>query len=295
MRNLIEKYKAFRKKLPVHPSFLLLFLWFVCTGTIVSFFIFVGVVLMHELGHYFVARKLGYKLDSFFLAPYGVSLNYRDNVFENSDEIKIALAGPIVNLTLASFCIAVWWIFPESYNYTDVFVAQSISLALFNLLPVYPMDGGRVFLSLLNKNMMRERAIKIIKYLNTAFACFFFALFFISCFIDFNPTFALAGVFLIIGLFQSGFESKYKLASLFKKKNKKFSKALVLYVNAEATMGELLKAIQPNRYTVFFVELPNCTTILDEKNVLNLSLLYPYNVSVKTVLQKEKTLLSKSV
>lgn len=63
-----------RKKLPIHPSFLILFAWFICTRQIEAFFIFVFVVLAHEFGHYFVAKKLGYKLDAFFLAPYGVSL-----------------------------------------------------------------------------------------------------------------------------------------------------------------------------------------------------------------------------
>ena len=92
---------SLKKKLPIHPSFLLLFGWFVLTGDLAGFFIFVGVVITHELGLYFVEKKLGYRLDSFFLAPYGVSLNYTESVFEAGDEVKIALAGPLVNFSLS--------------------------------------------------------------------------------------------------------------------------------------------------------------------------------------------------
>lgn len=272
------------KKVPVHPSFLLLFLWFMVTGNFAAFFIFVGVVLTHEFGHYFVAKKLGYKLDSFFLAPYGVSLNYKEKTFENSDEIKIALAGPCVNLMLALLCVGLWWCFPEIYNWTDIFVTQSVMLALFNLLPAYPMDGGRVLLSLLCKYMTRDKALRLIKIFNLTFSIFFLALFVYSCTINYNPTFALAAAFLIGGIIQTKFESKCRMMALLKKKNKNFSRPLILYVSSEVELGMLLKHIQQNRYTVFYVNFNNKKTrILDENNVLNLTLKYPLSLSLSKI------------
>lgn len=283
MRYLILKLKGKLKgkKFPIHPSFILLFLWFMVTGNYSAFFIFVGVVLMHEFGHYFVAKKLGYKLDSFFLAPYGVSLNYKEKTFENSDEIKIALAGPCINLLLALLGVGLWWCYPESYNFTDVFVTQSVMLACFNLLPAYPMDGGRVLLSFLCKYMIREKAIKLLKIFNLTFASIFFALFIYSCTIDYNPTFALAATFLIGGIIQTKFESKYHVMALLKKKNKNFSRPLIMYVSSEIELGQLLKHIQQNRYTVFYVDFAGQRTrILDENNIMNLTLKYPLNMNL---------------
>lgn len=264
------------KKLPIHPSFLLLFLWFVITRNFLGFAIFVGVVLTHELGHFWVAKKLGYKLDKFFIAPYGVSLNYQNQVFENSDELKIAVAGPLVNIMLSTLCVGLWWVFPESYNYSDVFVEQSLMLALFNLLPAYPMDGGRVMLSFLSKYMIREKAIKLLKIFNLIFAFIFLGLFVYSCTFDFNPTFALAFIFMITGILTSGREGRYKIMALLKKKNKNFSRPFVMYISSSVTLGNALKYIQQNRYTVFYVDFQGeKTKVIDENLIMKLTNKFP--------------------
>ena len=129
----------------IHFSFLLLFLWFMLTRNVFSFFIFVAVVLSHEFGHYYVAKKLGYKLSNFVIAPYGVCLNYKEKYFSHKDEILIAIAGPLVNVILSIICTALWWVFPEFYGFSYDFVMQSLMLGLFNLLTFYPHDGGRIF------------------------------------------------------------------------------------------------------------------------------------------------------
>ncbi len=289
MWNLKAKKYFKNAKIPIHPSFILLFLWFIITGNFFAFFIFVGVVLSHEFGHYFIAKKLGYKLDSFFLAPYGVSLNYKEKTFENSDEIKIALAGPIVNLGLALLCVGLWWINPEIYNYTDIFVSQSFMLAIFNLLPAYPMDGGRVFLSLLGQYMTREKALKFIKVFNIIFSVIFFFLFVYSCSYNYNPTFALASAFLLGGVIQTKFESKYKLMALIKKKNKNFSRPFILYVSSEVSLGQVIKNIQQNRYTVFYVNFSDkLTKIIDENLVMKLTLKYPLSFTFNQIYYNKK-------
>ncbi len=273
------------KKIPIHPSFLLLFLWFIITTNINGFFIFVGVVLTHELGHYFVAKRLGYKLDSFFLAPYGVSLNYKDKTFDSRDEIKIAFAGPVVNLVLAIIAVSLWWIFPETYILTEEFVNQSIMLALFNLIPAYPMDGGRIFIGLMNNKLSRKKSVKLTMIFNIMFSIIFFVLFAGSCFIDFNPTFALAGCFMLLGVVQSKFESKYEKLNLFKKKVKNFSRINTLAVKSTSTLGEVLKRIELNKHTVFYIIGENKTKFIDEKTIISWSMIYPYNTQIDRIVK----------
>ena len=171
--------------MPIHPSFILLFLWFIFTRNIFSFLLFCAVVLTHELGHYYTAKRLGYKLDSFFIAPFGVSLNYKESIFESKDELKIAFSGPLVNFILSLITISLWWIFPEIYHYTYEFVFQSIMLGLFNLLPCYPLDGGRVLVGVISQYHPRKTAIKISMVLNILFSSILFSLFIVSCFINF--------------------------------------------------------------------------------------------------------------
>ena len=126
-------------------------------------------MLSHEFGHYWVAKKCGYRLNSFYIAPYGVNLNYKEKSFESKDEVCIAVAGPFVNIFLSLVIISIWWIFPAIYNYTNVIVEQSLMLGLFNLLPCYPLDGGRILIGILSQKIERRKAVKISYVFNFLF------------------------------------------------------------------------------------------------------------------------------
>jgi len=275
------------KKLPIHPTFLLLFIWFIFTRNIISFFLFCSVVLTHEFGHYYMAKKLGYKLDGFFIAPYGVSLNYKEAIFENKDEMKIALAGPCVNFILALFTVSLWWMFPQVYNYTYEFVFQSIMLGLFNLLPCYPLDGGRVFVGVLSQTLSRKKAVKFSVLFNLIFSCLLFVLFFISLFINFNPSLCVCGVMLLLGIIDSKTECKYQPISIYKKKTKNFSKPFFVTINGNITLGEALKHIELNKFTIFIVLLKDSKTkLIDEQLLKLISVRYPINTSFDEIYTK---------
>lgn len=264
----------------IHPTFILLFLWFIFNHNISSFLTFFFVVLSHELGHYFMARRLGYKLDSFFIAPYGVSLNYKDKVFESKDEIKIAFAGPCVNFIFSFILVSFWWVIPEIYNFSYEFVFQSLMLGLFNLLPCYPLDGGRIFVGLISQNKPRNYAIKISIVMNIIIASLLLILFFISFFINFNPTLCLCAVMMILSVLDWKSESKYKPISLFKKKTKNFSKPFFITINGNITISQALKHVEVNKFTIFVVILNNSKTkLVDEQTLKILSMKYPINLS----------------
>lgn len=264
------------KKIPIHPSFYLVFIWFAVTGQTLLFFILIFCLLVHEMGHYIVAKKLKYKLSSFYLAPYGVALNYKDSKFLGKDEIKIAFAGPFANIIFCVFIVANWWIFPETYFYTYEFVDLSMGLALFNLLPAYPLDGGRVMVGLLSEKISRKKALKTVRIFNVVF-CFVFAVcFVITCFVDYNPTFALMIVFLLGGMMESKMEGEYQLTDVFKKKIKNFSAVKFLAINEQTTLGELMRAVDGAKLTIFcLVQDSGKTVILTEKKVLSLCLKHP--------------------
>ena len=135
-------------KIKIHPLFIIFaffLIFFGWTRILISYFL---VLILHELGHYFMAKFLGYKLNKIVFMPYGVSLNGQGNIFKKRDEILIAMAGPVVNFLLCILTVTLWWLFPVTYYYTDAFVFSNLSLALFNLIPVFPLDGGRVIRNL---------------------------------------------------------------------------------------------------------------------------------------------------
>ena len=287
--RVLRKFKKINlKKFPIHPSFILLFLWFIIFKNFLSFVIFSLVVCSHELGHYFVARKLGYKLDSFYIAPYGVNLNYKEKIFGCKDEVLIALAGPLVNIFLSILCVALWWIFPALYHNFYEFVFESMMLALINLLPCYPLDGGRIFVGVLSNNMPRKKAIKIVYSLNYIFSFIIFLLFIITAFIDFNPTLCLCASFLLLGAIDTKFESKYQPSILVKKDVKNFTKPYFAIVDENTPLNLLLKHIEPNRATIFVVRLESKTIFIDEKQVKEFLLKYPYSSPIKECIKQEK-------
>lgn len=260
----------FLKKIPIHPTFYFFVLWFVFTGGFVEFLTFTCVLFIHEFGHFFISKKCGYTLDKFYIAPYGACLNYKEKQFDRNDEIKIALAGPFANIFSAFFFIALWWIFPQLYSYSYLFVEESLFLAIFNLLPAYPLDGGRVFVAIVSSKIGRNKAVQRVILFNFIFSILFFVMFVLSWFHSFNPTIALTIIFLLSGMWQGEYNARYKNSFLFKKKICSFSKPKILIVKDELSFNDLLKKIDGNCYTIFdIVSQKGELVSLTEKQIID--------------------------
>ena len=277
--------RLLNKKLPFEPTFLIFILYFIIVNGILSMLSFFIVMLLHELAHAFVAKKLGYRLDSFVLAPYGASLNYKEKIFENKDEMLVSIAGPMINLFTATVVVSFWWFYPVFYNISYLFVKQSYLFAMFNLLPCYPLDGGRIATAFMQNFTSRERAIKIISILNFVFAIILLLMFLISCFIDFNITFAFGAVFLILSYFSTYAESKYQLINKINKRKKNFSKVKIIYIKKSTSLAKILSKVDQNKFTIFVV-CDKKTYFLDEEKVFSFMLKFPLSLSIEEILNQ---------
>src|SRR5581483_5787111 len=156
--------------------FLLMFVWFTQSssngvqlagrGLALVAMVF-GSVVLHELGHALVAMRLGVKVRGIVLLPIGGITFMDDNAPHTrrnaARDVRISAAGPLVNLGIglgaALVCVSVLhmnlltrpWILPQ--NLPKSFVWSNLFLGLFNLLPAYPMDGGRVLRSMFAQRM----------------------------------------------------------------------------------------------------------------------------------------------
>lgn len=130
-----------------------------------------GSVLLHELGHALVARRYGIRTLEIVMFPIG-GLARLDRLPKAKEELWIALAGPAVNVVIASVLIG-WLSFqnglipftdladPTDGNLGHRIAAGNLLLAAFNMLPAFPMDGGRVLRSLLALRKTEEEATRI--------------------------------------------------------------------------------------------------------------------------------------
>ena len=135
----------------MHPLFLLFGIWYSFTGELFLFLMSAIVAVQHECAHAFAAYKLGYRLNSIVLMPFGAVIDGDLRGISFKDEIFVALCGPLCNLFTAVFFVALWWLFPTMYAFTDTACYSSLSIALVNLLPAYPLDGGRVLKCVLTR------------------------------------------------------------------------------------------------------------------------------------------------
>jgi Zn-dependent protease/CBS domain-containing protein len=124
-------------------------------GSVTAIGLFVGVVL-HELGHSLVAMRFGFPIDSITLWLFGGIAHLTDQPEDWKQELAIAIAGPVVSIAVGIASYAAFVAVPEgipTVRFVFGYLALlNIVLAAFNLLPGFPMDGGRVLRALLARN-----------------------------------------------------------------------------------------------------------------------------------------------
>lgn len=167
----------------VHWSFLLLPTWIVLAGlvggasivnvvnSVILVFVVFGCIVLHEFGHALTARRFGIGTRDITLYPFGgvASLDRMPEL--PKQELAVALAGPAVNVVLASFCFLALMLnrsgsFGLRIPANDQFLLVqlmwiNVGIAVFNMLPAFPLDGGRVFRALLAKRLSYVHATNI--------------------------------------------------------------------------------------------------------------------------------------
>lgn len=138
--------------LSLHPLFVIVMLASVVTGRFFELLTLFAIVFVHELGHAGAALAMGFKVRSVQLLPFGGVAVIEDDEgrMNAAREIVIALAGPLQNalmIGLAAICLKAGWGNTEFLVYL---IQGNLIIALFNLLPVTPLDGGRVLQALVS-------------------------------------------------------------------------------------------------------------------------------------------------
>ncbi|MCU0694892.1 MAG: site-2 protease family protein [Myxococcaceae bacterium] len=164
-------------------------------------------VVLHELGHALMARRFGITTKDITLLPIGGVARLERMPEKPAHELLVALAGPAVNVVIAGLLVGVVWLLggspgldaPDATQLTRAPLLTrlawvNVSLAAFNLLPAFPMDGGRVLRALLAMRQGAARATRTAAAIGQAFAV---ALGLLGVFV--NPVLVLVAVFVWFG------------------------------------------------------------------------------------------------
>ncbi len=140
-----------------------------------------GCVLLHELGHALVARRFGIRTADIVLYPIG-GVARLDGMGKPPQEFWIAIAGPLVNVAIAAVILlgllgtnagALSFGPIGRLDFAHRILLANIILAGFNLLPAFPMDGGRILRAILAQKLGMERATNIAAAVGQGFAVIF--------------------------------------------------------------------------------------------------------------------------
>ncbi len=183
-------------------------------GAIVSCGLFFG-VLVHELAHSLVARAKGIGINSITLMIFGGVATMEEGIPDPKVELPMALVGPIASLVFGLFCGGLVYFVPSLvpdparagvliflFGYLGVL---NIILCFFNLIPAFPMDGGRVLRAWLATRMPLHRATQIAADIGKGFAIIFG----IIGLITFSPFLVLIALFIYIGANMESAAVKY--------------------------------------------------------------------------------------
>ena len=216
--------KYYGTEVQIHWTFFLLAAWIVLSEVLsgatvdrilfnLQFILAVMIcVLLHELGHLFAAKKFGIKTNKMVLLPVGGISTVEKTTHSPKEEFLITIAGPLVNLIIA---IILFFAIPVSdyisFNLGEYFTALNdfsvktflfflfivnVALAVFNMIPAFPLDGGRLMRAVLDIKLTRVKATRVATTISSIIAII---LLLIGLLV--NPILVFLSLFLLIGSF----------------------------------------------------------------------------------------------
>ena len=253
MKKITLWFKRFFSFVKVDYSFLCLMVLAFLLESVKMYFYYVVFIILHELMHLFVAKKLGYFPKKLKLTVFGASLEGFDD-FLIWDEIKIVLAGPMLNLFVVVGCYLSFWFYPESFEFLADILAVNKAILLFNILPIFPLDAGRLLLCLFSVKKGRREALKIMKNISLALVCVMFCISIFSFAFVFDFTLGFVSLNLCILLFESSKGTSFKREVVLHKKLERLGKGIeqkVIFIRVGYSKKLLLKFIDGEHYFKF--------------------------------------------
>lgn len=221
---------------------------------------YVGIlwILLHEGIHILVAKNFGCKLYSIDLNIFGARANLEEvEDLKNREKILLYLSGPIFNLLVA----ILMYILSLFYDY--ILIEQSIYinlvLGVFNLIPAYPLDGGKIFETLLNQKFLYKRAKMIVGIISYSVSAIFILLGLITVYLHrVNFSLFLTAILITYTTYMDREKTMYiMMGDLIKKRRRLIrgnyieNKSVSVYY--KRGLVNLMGLVDKNKFNTFFI------------------------------------------
>lgn len=139
-------------KIKIHYTYYIIIASFLLTGCFINLIAFTSLIIIHELGHYYTCKILKIKVDNIIIYPYGGITKINDKIDINlNKELLISISGIIIQ-SIYFFIIYLLYKnnFLREYTY-NIFFKYHYNILIFNLIPIYPLDGSKILNIIINK------------------------------------------------------------------------------------------------------------------------------------------------
>lgn len=275
---------------------LFLFLFFIF-GYIQYAVISFSIVFLHELSHSLIAYILGYKIKEIEIFPLGGVVRLSDFIGINpKHEIMIALAGPISNLIMS----IIGYLVIKNYNINNslltYFIYANIIITITNLLPVLPLDGGRVARAYLTYLIGIKKSTKVITVISKFFSVIIFFLgIVLLTYNKFNILISFVAIFLYISIQKENEMAVFIfMKEIIDKKqaliNNGVLKTKQLVATKETSLKKVINKFKPQRYHIITVmdEKCNVVGVLTESDIIEGIIKYGFHAKLERLLINTK-------
>lgn len=284
--NLIE-FKKF--KIAIHPLFLMLAVITIALGYIEQFFIIFSIVTIHELAHIAVAKLYGAKLSKIIIYPIG-EMAIIENLFlvKPLKRIAIICAGPAINIALGLLFIAL--------GNNDIFKFISMtnfSIAIFNSLPIYPLDGGRLVHLILSTLIGILNSNEVIILISKFFILVITLIGIIQVILyPFNISLICLGMYLKSSIKKEEFNLSLDFFEIIFTKTELIKKHKCIYTNIvtvseDTCIRDILKYLKVDRlYKIYIVDKDlNSLGVITENQLIKFIIKYGIRSSIKKAIK----------
>ncbi|MBP1930414.1 M50 family metallopeptidase [Ammoniphilus resinae] len=247
----MNKRKLQRFKVRIHPLFWVVTIAAVWTGQFLEVITLFTLVVIHELGHIFAALACGWRVRSMELLPFGGVAQVDESGSTNTkDEIIVALAGPFMNFLMILMAL----IFQNTHfwdaKWCQFFIQGNLLIASFNLLPIWPLDGGKIVQALLCSWYSFYRSVRLTILWSILMILF---LFFLSFFIPAKINLIVICVYLLMENRMAWKKIQYQFIRflLFKEQKIKSKEPMTvcsIYLDRDEKVGEVVKLMKKGCY-----------------------------------------------
>ncbi|HOJ11963.1 MAG TPA: site-2 protease family protein [Clostridiales bacterium] len=245
-----------------HPILLLAVFLFFAAGHGIEFICAFVSISIHEAAHIFAASLMGLKIYNVNIHLAGLNAQIEENYCGTWQKIIMYICGPITNVLLFG-AVAVIKAYFEKLKYESpdlviTFLRVNIYLAVFNIIPILPLDGGRILCEILTRNKGLFAAHKYMRIISFIILGFFFIIGVIQAFYYYNFNILLIGLYILFIMKSINQEAAFmNIKQLLYRRSRILKKGVYparsLVVMDNVPMGEVVKNMDFDGFHIVYV------------------------------------------